>query len=1138
MSALQPYTISLWNANGLRLTTIQDSLSHVLSSHIFFITETWLTPPMLLPTNWAQYHLYGTKIPKANNRGKGGIVALVNPSCPLNVTLLPSPNAHTLSLKVGVLRVHCVYLPPSLKTPQVTEVLESIPLGPDTIICGDFNARLGGYLGDYKSNPRGRNFLTWVLDHQLSIVNSSLAHGVPTFLGFRRGKKVSSVIDLFVTNLDASSMLGSYIHVESELSLGSDHRLLTLAFELDTRVFGSGALGSGAYRGTSAGISGDGIGDVDPGSSSGSGAGVSVRRLWNLAALGDKDCCDLYRSSFKDLAAPLTDLASDLVDNPPALRPDIDDLNDQLLQSVYSALDASAGPKSHRPGYWKKYWTQELQDAAEDRERCYRKWRNSRGMERPYWWIKHKEASKFFRRAVQAAKRASWKKFVASIESDFSKATSSIKNIKRRHASSSSFAHPDGPAASASVMATHLASIYDGAHLQDSVSRPDAPDIPMNSLPHDLPSSGVFSEDNIKYFIKQLPRRKAPGPDHIKAEMLKPLVDLLAPVLQVLFQLCWQWSYTPLVWRQATVFPIFKKGDASDPANYRPISLTSVMRKLFEMVLTLDIMVASPRLDVAQGGFRVQRSPLDQALCLHDLMHDYFLKHHHYPSVAFLDIKSAYDTVDRRVVWNALQDLSGMAPSLLGLLMNMFDDVQVSVLISNHTSAPFSIATGLLQGSVLSPHLYSIYINSLPGLLRQAAGITTTSVTVPGDSSPVAINSLLFADDVAVFGTKFAVQRMLNIAADHSYALGYRWNPTKCAVLNAPSPTSSSSLGFEFKLYGVNIPRVDEFSYLGIPFQKKGIASGAIVENRLAGATKTMALLTSVGVNRNGFSLLLCARLYKTFIRPKLEYGLAIAKLTAPELKKIERAQNKLVGMFIGSNQTTAAKHITCIPAMSHRHDVLVTRYVLRTRFLPDDSLVILLRDSLRYTRLDAGLKENKLFKSLPDPAPESTARLKILFRDYYQDQCDQLRVSSARNKKDVLLRACRPVSYLPDPVLYLPMTTVARSRLVRWRLGRFTSMARVECPCQDFGVLISRDHFLVCRAIDHTLFDSLPVAPPGVNRIDHAISSLTRTAKMGPPTYWPDLLTILWYIEVLTKPNKIIPEDPSPGSSWCPNSG
>ncbi|KAI8888017.1 hypothetical protein K501DRAFT_164230, partial [Backusella circina FSU 941] len=81
-----------------------------------------------------------------------------------------------------------------------------------------------------------------------------------------------------------------------------------------------------------------------------------------------------------------------------------------------------------------------------------------------------------------------------------------------------------------------------------------------------------------------------------------------------------------------------------------------------------------------------------------------------YPVVAFLDIKAAYDTVDRRVIWNAMLSAPCSAPpALVALLSNMFDDVLVSVIVSNFVSRSFSPSTGVLQGSVLSPHLYSIY---------------------------------------------------------------------------------------------------------------------------------------------------------------------------------------------------------------------------------------------------------------------------------------------------------------------------------------------------------------------------------------------------------------------------------------------
>ncbi|KAG1436554.1 hypothetical protein G6F56_013510 [Rhizopus delemar] len=162
-------------------------------------------------------------------------------------------------------------------------------------------------------------------------------------------------------------------------------------------------------------------------------------------------------------------------------------------------------------------------------------------------------------------------------------------------------------------------------------------------------------------------------------------------------------------------------------------------------------------------------------------MRAYRNRHHHYPVVAFLDIKAAYDTVDRRIIWQSM--LASSAPkALVSLLANLFDDVMVSVLLNNVVSDPFSPRTGVLQGSVLSPHLYSIYINTLAPLLRSAATASTTRVSstspsgppgslhgshglVPGlpfgpptspphsSPSPTPINCLLYADDVALVGS-------------------------------------------------------------------------------------------------------------------------------------------------------------------------------------------------------------------------------------------------------------------------------------------------------------------------------------------------------------------------------------------------
>ena len=104
------------------------------------------------------------------------------------------------------------------------------------------------------------------------------------------------------------------------------------------------------------------------------------------------------------------------------------------------------------------------------------------------------------------------------------------------------------------------------------------------------------------------------------------------------------------------------------------------------------------------------------------------------------------------------------------------------------------------------------------------------------------------------------------------------------------------------------------------------------MSHRSASAIKTIALLTSVGVHRNGFSLLLCSRLYTCFVRPKIEYGLAISRFSANDMDKLDKLQNRLVGMFVGGSWHQVAMHLTCIPSMNHRHNVLVTKYALRSQ--------------------------------------------------------------------------------------------------------------------------------------------------------------------------------------------------------------
>ncbi|OAD67752.1 hypothetical protein PHYBLDRAFT_151280 [Phycomyces blakesleeanus NRRL 1555(-)] len=318
----------------------------------------------------------------------------------------------------------------------------------------------------------------------------------------------------------------------------------------------------------------------------------------------------------------------------------------------------------------------------------------------------------------------------------------------------------------------------------------------------------------------------------------------------------------------------------------------------------------------------------------------------------------------------------------------MFNNVFISVLLDNFSSHSFSPATGALQDSVLSLHLYSIYINSLPPLLCTVTqSHTTTHVPSLSPTSLDAynallapssvdgfehihfstpINSLLFADDVAIFGSLSDVQAMLDLAADHSLTLGYRWSPTKCEVIY---PKTRASLPVPLLLYGQVLSATDQFIYLGVPFANKGISSKSITTHRRSGTLATMATLNSVGACCSAFSLLLSSRLYKTFVCPKFEYGVAIFTLLKQDIKVLESIQDKCLRMIVGGHATSSTivlKHICNLPSMKFRANALISKFCIRSRFLPAQCLLSLLHHHhIIYSSL-VSLRKTHLLSNLP----------------------------------------------------------------------------------------------------------------------------------------------------------------------------
>lgn len=119
----------------------------------------------------------------------------------------------------------------------------------------------------------------------------------------------------------------------------------------------------------------------------------------------------------------------------------------------------------------------------------------------------------------------------------------------------------------------------------------------------------------------------------------------------------------------------------------------------------------------------------------------------------------------------------------------------------------------------------------------------------------------------------------LKLCEEHSNNRGYRWNPTKCVILQGNHDENPRS---EYSPYGQVLTRQTIFQYLGVPIKTGGILDAEeLIKLNITKALAIMNLLTSIGVNPSGFDKLLSTRFYMQIVRAQMEYGIAINRFTS-----------------------------------------------------------------------------------------------------------------------------------------------------------------------------------------------------------------------------------------------------------------
>ena len=504
--------------------------------------------------------------------------------------------------------------------------------------------------------------------------------------------------------------------------------------------------------------------------------------------------------------------------------------------------------------------------------------------------------------------------------------------------------------------------------------------------------------DNLESF-------SAPGPDGISPYLLKELSSEMCLPLSILFQKSLAENCVPTDWKAANITPIFKKGSKFECGNYRPVSLTSVICRVMESVIRdsiVDHLASNDLILPSQHGFVRKRS------CLTNLL-EYFEKitalvdQGECVDILYLDFAKAFDKVSHKKL-SILLDAHGICGKIKKWIDSWLSERKQRVVLNGNNSEWRPVTSGVPQGSVLGPTLFIIFINTLDTYL--------------GDY-PVLVSK--FADDSKVGmvvndeSDAVILQKVIDSLCSWSEDYSMEFNANKCKVMHIGRKNIKSTYTMNgYAPAGTVLKQTEEEKDVGV-----------LISSSLKPAAQCRAAASKahqlVGQAARAFSYRdknNWIRIYKTYIRPHLEYAVQVwSPWHQKDIDILEDIQKRVVRMTSGLTSTSYQEQLKELKMMTllerrkrgdmiqvwkilHKHDNVeeATWFTrkrsdgARTRLTDSPFNLDLKNSNLEIRQNFFSVRTVKMWNNLPNQVKEAKTLLafKSLYDRHWEVQMEQ----------------------------------------------------------------------------------------------------------------------------------------------------